>query len=66
MNAKAKFTVGRARPGLDRPGPACELQFVPGRYVADVFCYAPFVADASPEYASSVRTLAEASYRGLG
>jgi hypothetical protein len=42
-----------------------ELQFVSGRYVADVFCYAPFVADASPACEGAVRTLAEAWYRRL-
>lgn len=42
-----------------------ELQFASGRYVADVFCYAPFVAKASPACEDAVRTLAAAWYSQL-
>ncbi len=42
-----------------------ELQFVSGRYVADVFCYAPFVAHASPACEAAVRTLGSAWYAQL-
>jgi hypothetical protein len=36
-----------------------ELRFVAGRQVADVFCWAPFVAHASPACEAATRTLAE-------
>ena len=42
-----------------------ELQFVAGRYVADVFCWSPFVATASQDCESAVRTLAERWYAQL-
>ncbi len=43
-----------------------ELQFVAGRYVADVFCWAPFVAHASTGCEAATRTLAERWYAQLG
>jgi len=43
-----------------------ELQFVAGRYVADVFCWSPFVATASPPCEAATRTLAERWYAQLG
>jgi hypothetical protein len=43
-----------------------ELQFVAGRYVADVFCWSPFVATASPQCEAATRTLAERWYAQLG
>jgi hypothetical protein len=36
-----------------------ELRFAVGRYVADVFCYAPFVTNPSPACEAAVRTTAE-------
>jgi hypothetical protein len=42
-----------------------ELQFVAGRHVADVFCWAPFVADASTACEDATRTLAERWYGQL-
>jgi hypothetical protein len=42
-----------------------ELQFVAGRYVADVFCWSPFVATASPACEAAVRTLGERWYAQL-
>jgi hypothetical protein len=42
-----------------------ELQFVAGRYVADVFCWAPFVADASADCEAAARSLGEQWYAQL-
>jgi hypothetical protein len=42
-----------------------ELRFVVGRYVGDVFCYAPFVSNASPQCEAAVRSLAERWYAQL-
>jgi hypothetical protein len=42
-----------------------ELQFVAGRYVGDVFCFAPFAADVSKECEAATRTLAEKWYAAL-
>jgi len=42
-----------------------ELRFAAGRYVGDVFCYAPFVTDPSPACEAAVRTLAERWYAQL-
>jgi len=42
-----------------------ELRFAVGRYVADVFCYAPFVTDPSPECETAVRATAERWYTQL-
>jgi len=36
-----------------------ELRFAIGRYVGDVFCYAPFVTTPSPACEAAVRSLAE-------
>jgi len=43
-----------------------ELQFVAGRYVADVFCWSPYVSTASPQCEGATRTLAESWYAQLG
>src|SRR5262249_42561783 len=60
------------RPG--RPGPLSayrhgrdnyELRFAAGRYVGDVFCYAPFVQDPSPACEDAVRAVAERWYAQL-
>jgi hypothetical protein len=42
-----------------------ELRFATGRYVADVFCYAPFVQNPSADCEAVVRTLAERWYAQL-
>ena len=42
-----------------------ELQFVAGRYVADVFCWAPFVARATPDCEAATRALAETWFTSL-
>lgn len=42
-----------------------ELQFVAGRYVGDVFCWAPFTTGASPGCEAATRSLAEAWYSQL-
>jgi len=42
-----------------------ELRFATGRYVADVFCYAPFVQNPSTGCEAVVRTLAERWYAQL-
>jgi hypothetical protein len=42
-----------------------ELRFATGRYVADVFCYAPFVQSPSTQCEDVVRTLAEHWYEQL-
>jgi hypothetical protein len=42
-----------------------ELRFVAGRYVGDVFCYAPFVQNPSTQCEGVVRTLAERWYAQL-
>jgi hypothetical protein len=42
-----------------------ELRFATGRYVADVFCYAPFIQDPSTTCEGVVRTLAERWYAQL-
>jgi hypothetical protein len=42
-----------------------ELRFAVGRYVGDVFCYAPFVASPSPACEDAVRTVAERWYAQL-
>jgi hypothetical protein len=42
-----------------------ELRFTAGRYVGDVFCYAPFVQDPSTACEAVVRTLAERWYAQL-
>lgn len=42
-----------------------ELEFVAGRSVADVFCWAPFAADPSPACEGATRTLAERWYAQL-
>ena len=42
-----------------------ELRFATGRYVADVFCYAPFIQDPSTNCENVVRTLAERWYTQL-
>ncbi len=39
-----------------------ELRFATGRYVADVFCYAPFIQNPSTDCEDVVRTLAERWY----
>jgi len=36
-----------------------ELRFAAGKYVGDVFCYAPYAPDPSPACAAAVRTTAE-------
>jgi hypothetical protein len=42
-----------------------ELRFAVGRYVGDVFCYAPFVTNPSPACEAAVRSLAERWYAQL-
>ena len=42
-----------------------ELRFAVGRYVGDVFCYAPFVTNPSAECEGVVRRLAERWYAQL-
>jgi hypothetical protein len=42
-----------------------ELRFAAGRYVGDVFCYAPFVQQPSPACEGAVRTLASRWYAQL-
>jgi hypothetical protein len=42
-----------------------ELRFAAGRYVGDVFCYAPFVQDPSPACEDAVRSVAERWYAKL-
>jgi hypothetical protein len=42
-----------------------ELRFATGRYVADVFCYTPFIQDPSTDCEDVVRTLAERWYSHL-
>ncbi|MEI8105886.1 MAG: hypothetical protein WCH31_08615 [Actinomycetes bacterium] len=42
-----------------------ELRFVAGTYVADVFCYAPYVSTVSPTCATAARTLAQQWYAEL-
>jgi hypothetical protein len=42
-----------------------ELRFAVGRYVGDVFCYAPFVQDPSPACEDAVRKVAERWYAEL-
>jgi hypothetical protein len=42
-----------------------ELRFAAGRYVADVFCYAPFIQNPSTDCEAVVRTLAERWYAQL-
>jgi hypothetical protein len=42
-----------------------ELRFATGRYVADVFCYAPFIQSPSTDCEHVVRTLAERWYAQL-
>jgi hypothetical protein len=42
-----------------------ELRFATGRYVADVFCYTPFIQDPSTDCEDVVRTLAERWYSQL-
>ena len=42
-----------------------ELRFAAGRYVADVFCYAPFIQNPSTACEDVVRTLAERWYSQL-
>ena len=42
-----------------------ELRFATGRYVADVFCYAPFIQSPSTDCEDIVRTLAERWYAQL-
>jgi hypothetical protein len=42
-----------------------ELQFVKGKVVADVFCYAPFTSKVSESCEAATRKLAEAWYREL-
>jgi hypothetical protein len=42
-----------------------ELEFVAGRYVADVFCFAPFVSHASDGCQAATRMLAEHWYAQL-
>lgn len=42
-----------------------ELEFVSGRYVADVFCWSPFIATASPGCEAATRTLGENWYAQL-
>jgi hypothetical protein len=42
-----------------------ELRFAVGRYVGDVFCYAPFVTNPSAECEAAVRRLAERWYSQL-
>jgi hypothetical protein len=42
-----------------------ELQFVAGRFVGDVFCWAPFVAGPSKACETAARGLAEQWYAEL-
>ena len=42
-----------------------ELRFAVGRYVGDVFCYAPFVTNPSPACEAALRSLAERWYAQL-
>ncbi len=42
-----------------------ELRFATGRYVGDVFCYAPFIQDPSTDCEGAVRTLAQQWYAQL-
>ena len=65
------------RQGLTRPGSTgarsayrqgrdnFELRFAVGRFVGDVFCYAPFVTNPSAKCEAAVRSLAERWYAQL-
>ena len=72
FGAGVKHGEGSLDPGATGPRSAFrqgrdnfELRFAVGRFVGDVFCYAPFVTNPSAECEGAVRRLAERWYSQL-